>query len=62
MNDDKGFPKRITDIRKCGCEYISERDPVVRKGYEMGGYLWRACPLHRTPSPRLPVNRGDIGQ
>ena len=40
--------KRITTKRKCGCEYISERDPAVRKGYEMGGYLWKACPAHES--------------
>lgn len=37
---------RITNKRKCGCEYISERDQAVRKGYELGGYLHKACPAH----------------
>lgn len=44
------WPKRVTNKRACGCEYVSERDPIVRQGYELGGSLYKACPTH-SPAP-----------
>lgn len=50
VETDGAWPKRVTTKRACGCEYISVRDPIVRKGYELGGYLWKACAKH-SPAP-----------
>lgn len=44
------WPERVTTKRACGCAYISERDPIVRNGYEVGGSLSKACPKH-SPAP-----------
>lgn len=42
--------KRTTYKSSCGCEYLSNKDPAVKRGYELGGYLITPCDKHKRPT------------